>query len=117
MIGRKLILLKNGEAHEIKEFNVNIPDLEDIKDIAHKNVRKYGYMALVESIRFSVKFSDMAKRKSEEIIEKTKKVLNRNKEMMPTKPQEVSKFLKMISDYKHKIKKIKHQIKEEEGIK
>ena len=117
MIGRKLFLKKNGKTLPNEKFSVKIPELREIKQIAVVHAKKYGYVALVETIRFGVKSSNFLKQQSAELTEKIKKILNKNKPENSTEPKEVSSFLKMISEYKQKIKKIKHKIKEEEGIK
>ena len=88
MIGRKLVLLKNGRVSPSAEITFEIPYLKEAKHLTLKNIKKHGYSGLVGS-------------------------KSRSKTSSADK-QEISKFLKIISDYKHKIREIKHKIKEEE---
>jgi hypothetical protein len=116
MIGKKLIVLKNKQFVIEKEFLVQYPDLRDIRYIAIKKTREYGYIILVEIIRFSIRSSRVLKRKYKEAGNKIKNITRKhiiNKE--ETREKEASIFLKMISEYKHKIRKIKKQIREEES--
>lgn len=118
MIGRKLILLKRGQIIAGENFFVEIPDLQEIKYIAVQGTKKYGYILLVETLRFSIRSSYFLKKKGGEIAEKIKNKFSRSQSFAGGEPEkrEVSKFLKMISEYKEKIGKIKNKIKEEEGI-
>ncbi len=117
MIGRKLLALRSGRLGIPHEFQVEVPDIEDVKHMAVYGAKKFGYFALVETIRFSILSSRFLKEKGKEIKEKAQTLANKytNRDGEP-KAKEVSKFLSMMTDYKHKIKKIKNRIKEEEGI-
>ncbi len=117
MIGRKVMLVQNGQITEPEHFHPFVPDLHKIKFLVYKNIKKYGYLVLVTVIRLSIRSSNFIKTKIKKLSDIVKKILVKNKPEQANSPKEVSKFLRMISDYKHKISKIKHRIKEEEGIK
>lgn len=113
MIGRKLILLKNGQIL-IREENPLKNSYEEWKNLAIKNVKKHGYTGLVATIRFYIRGTNLLKNKYQEVKIKMK---NRSKESINNDKKEISKFLKIISEYKHKIREIKHKIhKEEKGL-
>ncbi len=118
MIGRKFLLIEEIREKHTEGLLINVPDLEEIKDLASEKIKKHGYNALVATLRFSMKSSHYIKTASRGAYVKAKDKLNRlsKKEGEQGEPKEVSKFLKMISEYKHKIRKIKHKIKEEENI-
>lgn len=116
MIGRKLLILQNGEMTytDSAENFLKVQYLEELKRSAIKNIRKHSYAGLVNTIRFYIRASNLIKNKYQEAKIKlsnmgSKKLHNENEEK-----REVNKFLKMISDYKYKIREIKHRIKEEE---
>ena len=117
MIGKKLILLKNGKIEYTERVLFDIPNLDEIKNVATKNSKRYGYVILVETIRFYVRTSLLVKY----IYFKTKKKIKEihhkyfPHKIKENKEKEVSKFLRMVSDYKHKIKNIKDKIVEEEN--
>ncbi|OGI85462.1 hypothetical protein A3A92_00295 [Candidatus Nomurabacteria bacterium RIFCSPLOWO2_01_FULL_37_49] len=116
MIGRKLVLLQNGQTLERKEISFKIPHLEKIKHLTVKNMKKYGHMSLVTTLRFYVRSMNLLKNKYEETKIKIKN-FNTRKDSNGNGAEkvEVSKFLKMISEYKHKIRAIKQKIHEEEN--
>lgn len=115
MIGRKLVLLKNGQALGIEKVLFEIPHLEKVKYLIVQNTKKYGHIGLVESLRFYIRSSNFLKSKYGEIKNKIKNIRTKNQSNgNPPEKAEVSKFLKMVSDYKHKIREIKHKIHEEE---
>ena len=116
MIGRKLVLLQNGQTLEREEVSFKIPHLEKIKHLTVKNMRKYGHMSLVTTLRFYVRSMNLLKNKYEETKIKIKN-FNTRKDSNGNGAEkvEVSKFLKMISEYKHKIRAIKQKIHEEEN--
>ena len=118
MIGRKLVLLRKGQITVQGDFSIQPPDPHQIRFIIIRNTKKYGYILLVATIRFSMKSSRIVKSKYEAIKNKTKNITrkyipHKEKEI---KEKEVSKFLKMVTEYTHKIRKIKHKIKEEENL-
>lgn len=121
MIGKKLILLKEGQLTVRENFEIEVPNFQEVKYIAVKNTKKHGYIILVESIRFSIKSSSFLKHVFKKLTNKInsiiKKYILKKEKEEEIKVREVSGFLKMISDYKQKIRKIKHQIKEEEKMK
>ena len=119
MIGNKIVLIRKGHVGTGEDFSPRIPDFQEIKDVSAHHARKYGYVALVETIRVYVQSIHLVKRKSKEFKDKTGDMIRK---YIPAKeksdqPKEASKFLKTMSDYKTKIKKIKHKVKQEEGIK
>ena len=95
-----------------EEVLLEIPHLEKVKHFTIKNIKKYGHISLVETLRFYIRSSNFLKNKYEEI--KIKNIQYRNRLASDLPEKQVSKFLKMISDYKHKIREIKHKIHEEE---
>jgi len=115
MIGRKLVLLKNGQVLSKGEILFEIPNLEKVRHFTVKNAKKYGHMSLIMMLRFYIRSTNFLKNK----YEKTKiKIKNINIKNHPngesTEKVEASKFLKMISDYKYKIRELKNKIHEEE---
>ncbi|MCE9549198.1 hypothetical protein K8Q98_02255 [Candidatus Nomurabacteria bacterium] len=119
MIGRKLVLVRDGQNIEMEYAHPFVPDLEKIKELLNKSTKKYGYLSLVLIIRTHIRSSKFLKQKYEEIKTKVKDIHLKNVTQLTDdglKTQEVSGFLKMISDYKHKIRTIKHKIKKEEEI-
>lgn len=117
MVGRKIIFIRSGQVAKTEHFHPFVPDLQKIKSLAYKNIRRYGYLALVTVIRYYVLFSNFIRVRWNELSGIIKKTLIRNKSTKTDGPKEVSTFLKVISEYKHKISVIKHKIKKEEGIK
>jgi ABC-type glutathione transport system ATPase component len=118
MIGRKLVLLQNGEVvHNYDAEEIFKDSLEDLKYTSIKHLKKYSYRGLVAMVRFYVHSANFLKRNYEETKIKIKEIYQKKvKKEVVTEKREVSGFLKMISDYKHKIRKIRRQIKEEENL-
>ncbi|MFZ2072497.1 MAG: hypothetical protein WAV10_02350 [Minisyncoccia bacterium] len=120
MIGNKLILLKRGQISNVGNTHkilVEIPDLDEVKHFTSKNFRKYGYITLVNIIRFYVRASHILRQKYEQIKIKTKEKINKYfpKKVSEVTKKEASGFIKMMSDYKNKIREIKDKIVEEEN--
>ena len=117
MIGKKLILLKNGKIEYTERVLFDIPNLDEIKNVATKNSKRYGYVILVETIRFYVRTSLLVKYIYFKTKKKIKEIYHKYfpHKVKENKEKEVSKFLRMVSDYKHKIKNIKDKIEEEEN--
>jgi len=115
MIGRKLMLIDSNQY--IEEITLEYFDLNGLKHTTTKHMKKYGFLLLITTLRFSIKSKHLLKNKLNETKGKLKNFVN-NLSKKHTDPQEkeVSSFLRMVSDYKHKIREIKHKIKEEEGI-
>jgi hypothetical protein len=112
MIGRKLAASNNGQAPYItytEDTRVQTPFLEEWKHLTVKNLKKHSYAALVVTIRYYVRSSNLLKNK-------IKNIRNKNTNGDTARKREASGFLKMISEYKHKIRKIKRKIKEEENL-
>ncbi|HEY4503208.1 MAG TPA: hypothetical protein VJC14_02135 [Candidatus Paceibacterota bacterium] len=116
MIGRKLVLVKGGHVAETEHSHIFVPDIEKIKQVTTVHAKKYGYAALVTTLRLYIKSSNILKDKYNKLRTKIKERRNRNKgdAEIILEEQKANKFLKMISDYKHKIREIKHKIKREE---
>jgi hypothetical protein len=116
MIAKKLVFIdiKNEEKFEPENF-----DIDDIKHIAVKNTKKYGFKIFVAFLRFYIKFSYVLKNKYKRLKKIIKYIISNyfTHKDKKIKEKEVSNFLKRISEYKYKISKIKDKIKEEEGIK
>ena len=117
MISRKLIVLRNQPIVFEEKVLVQTPNLKEIRYVFIKKTREYGYIALVEIIRFSVRSSKLLKNTYKEVKHKikniTRKHITHTTEEIK-KEKEVSGFLKKISEYKHKLRKIKKQVIEEE---
>lgn len=115
MIGRKLLMLQNGQVFDRDETFLKTPYLEGLKHKTVKNIKKHGYTGLVTTIRFYIRSTNFVRKKYDEAKTAIKNIhqkkLNNGKE----DKKETSKFLKIISEYKHKIRNIKHKIKEEEN--
>ncbi len=116
MIGKKVTQIRKGAiVTEVdEEILFEIPYIEEVRAITERGVRKYGYMALVITIRAYFRSANLvkhtykiSKRKIKDAITKR---MNREVEIDP----ESSKFLNTISEYKDKIQNIKHRIREEE---
>lgn len=122
MIGRKLVLLRKGEAMTLSEqiILIELPDIEDLKKDTKKKIRRYGYVTLIIGLRVYLISSNLLKKKYSEIKDKAKVFINKyvapKMKVREEQKQEVSKFLKRVSEYKNKIDKIKNRIKEEEGF-
>lgn len=115
MIGRKLIVLRNGEFLDKEEFSVEVPIFEEMRYVTGKTVKKIGYVTLVTSMRLYFRSANFVKNKYDFTKTKIKDLKNRgigNEKLQSQK--EISKFLQVISEYKGKIKTIKHKIREEE---
>lgn len=114
MIGRKLLILQNGQMtyKENAETFLKAQYLEELKYTVIKTIKKHSYTGLVAIIRFYFRGTNLLKNKYQAVKTKIKNL--RSKNLKDDEKKEVSKFLKMISEYKQKIRAIKHKIKEEE---
>ncbi len=63
MIGRKLILMQNGQVFSKEEISFRAPFLEEWKHLTVKNIKKHSYVGLVAGIRFYIRFSSFLKNK------------------------------------------------------
>jgi len=120
LLARKIFVLKHANIHHPKdlELEFEVPDLDEVKKFANKKIKRYGYMALVSTIRLYIIGGSFLKNKSMIVLKTIKSKLPGKKITKIDKDGniETSAFIKTISEYKHKIKKIKHRIKKEEGI-
>ena len=117
MIGRKLVLLQNGQIRDdntAEEISFGIHHLQKIKHLTVANLKKYEHKALVETLRLYVKTANLLKNKYQAIKIKIRDIKMRNHANGEKK--EISKFLKIIGDYKNRIREIKHKIKKEENL-
>jgi hypothetical protein len=122
MIGRKLLMLQNGQAsyRANAETFLKAQYFEELKHSAIKTIKKHRYTGLVTIVRIYVRSSNFITNKYEQIKIKIKDIYNKkihNKiEGEKKQEQKVPKFLKIISEYKQKIREIRHKIKEEENL-
>jgi len=117
MIGRKLIVLQNGQLFTRREnTSYKIENLEEWRSLIVQNIKSYSYKGLVGTIRLYVRLANFLNRKYQEIKIKLKERQEKKLSENGNEKVEPNKFLKMISEYKRKIRKIKHQIKEEENL-
>lgn len=116
MIGNKLILIKKGQAGNIEEIPLKVPNLDEVRKFSVHRSRKYGYIVLVMTIRVYIKISNFLKKAYKSIKLKINKLIRKYfpGKIAEPKEKQISKFLKMISEYKNKIKRLKEKIEEEE---
>jgi hypothetical protein len=110
MIGKKLVLMKNGNIVHEESVHKVIPDFQTIKYVVSKKAKQSGYVATVIVVRTYVQSSNFLKNAYTDIKEKIKNWKQTGEQI---EKKEASKFLKMISDYKYKVKSIKRKIEEE----
>jgi len=117
MIGRKLVVLSNGNTRVFDTEEISgVPFIEDLKEKTTKNIKKYGYVGLVGLMRGYFRSKNFLKIKYQEVKEKTMAFKNKKTENISSEKKEASKFLKMVTDYKYKIRRIKEDIENEEGL-
>lgn len=114
MLWRKLALVRNGAVVEGAHAHPFVPDLENLKKLAHKNTRWLAYKTLVTALRLHIRGSNTLKNKYGELKQKIREIRDKNGNGLPQAKPEVSNFLQLITDYKNKIRHIKHKIKKEE---
>lgn len=118
ILRRKTVMLRKGVITPEGEFPWKVPETEEVKYLASKNLRKIGYIVLVIIIHAYLKSSDLIKESYHGVRNKLKKIINkRNLKPENRENKEVSGFLKMVSEYKEKVRKIKNKIREEENLK
>ena len=117
MFSRKLVLLKNQgiQIEHVEGVILELPFVKEIKHLTIRQLKRYGYIGVVTSIRLYFRGVNLAKVEYNKIKEKLSSV-DKSKWINDIEKREVNKFLKVVSNYKHKIRQIKHQIKEEENI-
>ncbi|MGH7249429.1 MAG: hypothetical protein ACREGC_00460 [Minisyncoccia bacterium] len=116
MIGKKVLMIQNGEIVPMSENLAKTPYLEEWKNMIIKNAKKQSFVALVLLIRIYVRSSDNLKTKYQKLKIQIKNLLSRKSKNGSTKEREANKFLKMIDEYKRKVKKIKERVKKEENL-
>jgi len=115
MIGRKLFLLRKNPTIFEDRILVEYPNLNELRHIVIKKSSEYGYIILVEIIRFSIRTSKALRHHYKTTKKRVHKIINkRHVQKEESTPKDVSSFLKKVSEYKRKIKKIKNQVIEEE---
>ncbi len=115
MIGRKLVLLKNGQIHITEDATFEIPYLKEARHLTITNVKKYEHIALVLIVKFYLQFSNFLKNKYRELKDKIHNIhINKYPNGELKEKIEASKLIKTVSSYTHRIKKIKQKIKEAE---
>ena len=112
MIGRKLVLVQNGQIPHKEGVFFEVRHLEKVRQATIRGAKKYGHQSIVTTLRLYIRSMNLLKNKYGELKIKME---NWNKQShINGEKKEISKFLKIIGDYKHKIKEIKHKIHEEE---
>lgn len=120
LIGRKVVLARNGAMVATEPVRPLIPDIQTIKYVVVKNTKRGGYTLLVLTVRFYIQSGNFLKAEYEKLKTRIINGLEKNKDNVTgnlKEKREVNKFLKMVSDYKAKIRHIKHKIIEEENSK
>ncbi len=86
--------------------------LKEIQETTVHNAKRYGYVALVITIRLYMRVMNYFKNKYQNIKTKiqARSLANDNDK------KEISKFLKIITEYKQKVREIKHRIRKEESL-
>jgi hypothetical protein len=114
MIGRKLVLLQNGQISYKEYAPYRGMHMEELKYIILKGIKRYGFITLVALIRLYVKVSSVIKNVYENTKDQVKSFFSKRLNANPTEKREVNKFLRMVSEYKLKLRMIKERVKEEE---
>ncbi len=117
MIGSKLILIQKEGKPNKERLLIQIPNLQEIKNLTAKNLNKIIFIILVVVIKISVKTNNFTKKILEKIKKKCLyliKKLSSNTTKEKTEINKESSFFKKLSDYKNKIKRIKKKITQEE---
>ncbi len=114
MIGRRLLVLEKGVILQEEKIVFAVPYLEEAKERATHNAKKYGYVTLVITLRWYFRSTNFFKHKYSVVKTKIKEYRIANSAESGNK--ETSKFLKVIGEYKGKIRELKHQIKKEENL-
>ena len=115
MIGRKLVMLQNGQLQIQENGSFEIPYLKEAKHLTIKSVKDYKHLILVEVVKFYVQFSNLLKSGYQKLKVRVQNIhikQHRNGEI--SERAEVSKVVKFISGYTHRIKEIKKSVTEEE---
>ncbi len=115
MVGKKLILLKNGQIEVAEGALFEIPYLKELKHLIAQSIKKYEHEGLVLVVKFYLQGINLAKVGYGNLKKKIKDLhIKKQPNGEVSERVEVSKFLRFVSTYKHKIIEIKHRIKEEE---
>jgi len=114
MIGRKLIMVRNGRVENTNEVTSGAPILEELKQTVLKRARVLSHVLLVETIRLYVRTGKLLGDVYQELKTRIKNSGSRNSNGEEKANRPPSGFLKMITDYKQKIRRIKRRINEEE---
>ncbi len=119
MMGHKLRLVRDGQIMSHESSPYFIPDLEIIREVSVRGLKKYGHLGLVGLVRMQIKSVNMTKKSYGMLKEKLSNIeMLQNSKWRglgdEAREVKVSKFLKMVSDYKQKVREIRHRIHEEE---
>lgn len=115
MIGKKLVMIKNGRYEIVEEATFEIPYIKEAKDLTVEGIKKYEHLSLVFIVKSYFKFINFIKHAHVEWKNKIKNIHIKkypNGELI--EKIESSKVVKFVSGYKHRIKEIVHKVKEEE---
>ena len=74
MVGRKLVLLKNGNITTTEENETEFLNLKELKQVTFQNIRKYEHMVLVTVLRFYIRSINFLKVAYEKIETKIKNI-------------------------------------------
>src|SRR3989344_1877538 len=77
MIGRKMVLLKNGQGIVEEEVAFEVPYIKEIKHVSLRSIEKYGHLGLVAALRFYVKSSIFIKNQYQEAKTRLKNIKNK----------------------------------------
>ncbi len=116
MIGRKLVVVRNGQTLVVEHSHPFIPDLQKMKHLTFKGAKKLSFIIIFIVLKSFIKSSNFVKTKSKLLYQILKNKFKKNKPLEETEKKEVSKYLRVISEYRYKIRQMKHRIKADEGI-
>src|SRR3989344_7131518 len=72
MIGRKLVLLKNTAVVMQEEIVLEVPYIKEFRHVTITNIKKYGHVGLVTTLRLYIRSMSLLKNKHQEIKQKIK---------------------------------------------
>lgn len=118
MIWHKVVLLRNGQVLTVEGTHPFAGELEKIKKLTFKNIKKLSIILLFIILKVFIKSSNFLKIKSLSILRYIKRKLIKESKDLDNEigRKEASKYLKIISEYRHRIRQMKHMIRKEEGI-
>lgn len=117
MTWRKLVLVRREEIIANEGFIENpfLPEIKKIKHETKEKAKRYVFLTLLATLRFSVMTIRWLKEKSLELAKNLeKKLLKSEADFESTGKTEVNANLQTISEYLEKIRSMKKTIREEE---